>query len=694
MFDRYDRWRDKAQGWIDDTAGKPIRAWIAPILMAFTVSAAFVGLLRLLLAAADGFGPFGRWAVAAVIGTVALIMLAVVTRNVIVSLADPSQRRLLLIALITSGAGILASIQAVVALTIALSPDPPPLWTIERFYLWRLIASVPLLDIPARLEWTEPSVIPGLAGHLLELGFALIVIPPLVRVGIAIYAYAEGRARERNYSEALAHRFRARPFWTSLPDPRLTTVAAGAGAAWSLVELHRHTSTRVLSLTTLAGAAATAAIVVAAALIVRLIYETLSEQAGLITLTGAACLVWFDSPVRQSLLPAVAPLGLWAKIAVTLAAWLVLLLVVLTFLWSDPEFVEAAIALALVIGFLGADAPASLWLRDHVTWQPWGLPIHHVLVAACGWFTVAFLVALLWRAIRRQPILGRADYGDTASGLRQDLRAYALLAVHIVIAAGAALALLRSADAAVVSPSSAGRWTVASESLTAAAWHVIGSLPGPDVPATLDWRLTTDVTGRWAGLVIILAVAATVLLVALPLIRTIALWARLTAGRPRSTQALAGVPGAVADDLAAVVGFMEGVASGDEPQYQLIPRTRSRLFAARSELVSPISTAGRRLVQVELNMATLVQLFGHESAWYQAADKAFSAAAHAFGAYGQATRPGVGVGVGVDRMRQDLAAARTHLDEYTSMIAGWQAAWQQSTSRDEPFEAQTAPSRP
>ncbi|MBV1855987.1 hypothetical protein [Catellatospora tritici] len=106
MFDGYDRRRDKAQDWIDDTAGRPLRAWIAPILVAFTLTAAFVGLLRLLLAAADGFGPVGRWVVAAFIGTVALIMLAVVTRNVIVSLADPSQRRLLLIALITSGAGI------------------------------------------------------------------------------------------------------------------------------------------------------------------------------------------------------------------------------------------------------------------------------------------------------------------------------------------------------------------------------------------------------------------------------------------------------------------------------------------------------------------------------------------------------------------------------------------------------------
>ncbi|MEV4416536.1 hypothetical protein [Catellatospora sp. NPDC049609] len=558
VFDGYDRWRDRAQRWIDETAGKPLRAWIAPMLLSFAATAALVAVLRLLLSATIGFGAFGRWVVAAFIGAVAVVMLVVVIRNVVVSLADPTQRRLLLVALITSGAAILASVQAVVAVTIALSADPPPLWTIERFYLWRLVGSVPLLDIPARLEWTEPPVLPGPAGHVLELVFILVVIPPLVRVGIALYGHAEDRARERNYSEALAHRFHARRFWTGLSDPGLTTYAAGAGALWCLVELYRHTPTRILSLTTLAGVAAAVALAFAAAFAVRRMYDTLSEQAVLVTLVCAVLLVWFDSPVRRFLLPSAGPLGVWPKIGVTVAAWLVLLLVVLVFLWSDPEFVEALIAFTLVMAFLGADAPAALWLHHHVTWQPWGLPLDQVLATAGGWFTVAFLVHLIWAVIRRQPILGRADYGDTASGLRQDLRAYVLRGVHLVIAAGAALTLLRSAHAATVTGPTAGPWTEASHALTAAAWHVVDSLPGPAVTEILDWRLAADVTGRWAGLVVILAVGAIVLLVGLPLVRTVALWARLTAGRPRSSEALASVPGAVADDLAAVVAFEEG----------------------------------------------------------------------------------------------------------------------------------------
>lgn len=686
VFDGYDRWRDRTQHWIDETAGKPIRAWIAPVLLAFAATAALVGLLRLLLAAAGGFGPSGRWTVAAFIGTLAVIVLVIVTRNVVVSLADPSQRRLLLIALITSGAGILSSVQAVVALTIALSDDPPSLWTVERFYLWRLVGSVPLLDIPARLEWTEPAVLPGVTGHVLELAFALVVIPPLVRVAIALYGHAEDRARERNYSEALAHRYRAGKSWSSLPDPRLTTFAAGTGAAWTLVELYRHTPTRILSLTTVAGVVTAAALAVAAAAAVRWLYDFLSEQAALITLACAGLLVWFDSPVRQLLLPSAAPLGAWAKIGVTLAAWLVLLLVVLVFVWSDPEFMEALLALTLVIGFLGADAPAAVWLREHVTWQPWELPLDQALATAGGWFTVAFLVHLLWAVIRRQQILGRADYGDTASGLRQDLRAYTLRAVHVVIVAGAALTLLRSAHAATVSAPTAGPWTETSQSLTAAVWHVVDSLPGPDVTDILDWRLTADVTGRWAGLVMILAVGAIVLLVGLPLVRTIALWARLTAGRPRSSDALASVPGAVADDLAAVVAFLEDVAATGGPGFTFVPRARPMPFGSRVRLVTPTDAAGRRLVQAELNMAALVRLFGHESAWYQAADRAFAATARAFGAHGQPELPRLGASHRPDT----VAAARASVEEYAALIAEWRAAWQAGSPAGEPAAATAA----
>lgn len=684
VFDGYDRWRDRAQDWIDETAGKPIRAWIAPILLAFAATAALVGLLRLLLAAAGGFGSVGRWTVVAFIGTVAVIMLVVVARNVVVSLSDPSQRRLLLIALITSGAAILFSIQAVAALTIALSDSPPPLWTIERFYLWRLVGSVPLLDVPARLDWTEPPVLAGLSGHVLELVFALVVIPPLVRVGIALYGHAEDRARERNYTEALAHRFQARRSWSSLADPRLTTLAAGAGAAWTLVELYRHTPTRVLSLTTLAGLVTVAALAVAASVAVRWMYYELSEQAALITLACAALLVWFDSPVRQVLLPSAAPLGVWAKIGVTLAAWLVLLLVVLIFLWSDPEFLETLIALALVIGFLGADAPAAGWLSEHVTWRPWELPLDQQLASAGAWFTVAFLVHLVWAAFRREPILGHADFGDTASGLRQDLRAYVLRAVHLVIAAGAALSLLRSAHAAGVS--APGSWTEASQALTAATWHVVDSLPGPGVTDILDWRLTADVTGRWAGLVLIVAVGAIVLLVALPMVRTIALWARLTAGRPRSSEALASVPGAVADDLAAVVAFLEG-ATDREPGFTLVPRARRVPFGRRADLVLPTDVAGRRLVQAELNMAALVRLFGHESPWYQAADRAFAATARAFGAH---DGPSTAARFETARRQDTIAAARAGVDEYTALIAQWRATWQAGTPGGEPAVAPAA----
>ncbi|MEV4416926.1 hypothetical protein [Catellatospora sp. NPDC049609] len=102
--------------------------------------------------------------------------------------------------------------------------------------------------------------------------------------------------------------------------------------------------------------------------------------------------------------------------------------------------------------------------------------------------------------------------------------------------------------------------------------------------------------------------------------------------------------------------------------------------------ISPMGVAGRRLVQAELNMATLVRLFGHESAWYQAADRAFAATARALGAHGHPVPRSGG-----DRSQADVAAARASLDEYTGLIADWRAAWQAGAPGGEPADAPAAP---
>ncbi|MDT5024596.1 MAG: hypothetical protein QOE61_1022 [Micromonosporaceae bacterium] len=652
LFDRYDALLDRAQERLDRaqerldrTAGGPLRAWLWPVLFALAASVGLVALLRLFLTATSGAGPVWRWVGAAVAGVLALVLLVIVIRNVVISLVEPSQRRLLLLASLTSAAAVLVGVEAFAAVTVALADHVPTLWTVERFYLWRHVKSVPLLEIPGRLGWTEPSVLPGLAGRLLVLSFTLTVIPPLVRVGVALYGFVEGQAHQRRYTRALAGRMRGRTAFTDEPEMSpLLVLGAGAGAAWSGISLYLHGDIRVWSLTSVAFLAAVAA----AAATVSFGYAMLTEQVGVITLAASIGLVWFDTTVRQTLLPSVAGPGVWGRIWVTLVVWLVLHLIVITFFWAAPEFADTVLALALTLGFIGADAPAAQWLHPHLTWQPWDIPLSRVVVAACGWFTVAFLLRMLWRAARRPPVLGHSDMFDTAGGLRQDLRGYALVAGQVVIAAGGALTLLRTIDAVDVAASTDDGWNSATQSLTAAAWHVVGSLPGPDIPEILDWRLGTDVTGSWAGLVIVLAVAAVVVFAGLPILRTVVLWARLSAGRPRAGKALTAVPAGAVANLRAVVEFLDA--------------------QAQVTTSHPSRTVERRLVDAELDRPRLQDLFG-ESEWYQLADRALLRTADAY-----RTWVNWRARVGIEGLDNKVAVARYAVDAFAEAVEGWQAS--------------------
>ena len=701
LFDRYDALRDRAQERLDRTAGGPLRTWLWPVLFALAASVGLVVLLRLFLTATTAAGPVWRWVGAAVAGVLALVLLVIVIRNVVISLVEPSQRRLLLLALLTSAAAVLVGVEAFAAVTVALADHVPTLWTVERFYLWQLVNSVPLLEIPGRLGWTEPSVLPGLAGRLLVLGFTLTVIPPLVRVGLALYGFVEGQAQQRRYTRALAGRLRGRTGFIDEPDiPPLLVLGASAGAAWSGLSLYLHGDIRVWSLTSVA-LLATVAAAAAASAIVSAGYVQLTEQVGVITLAASIGLVWFDTSVRQTLLPSAAGLGVWGRIWVILVVWLVLHLIVITFFWAVPEFADTVLALALTLGFIGADAPASQWLHAHLTWQPWDFPLNRAVVAACGWFTVAFLLRTLWWAARRPPILGHSDMLDTASGLRQDLRGYALVAGQVVIAAGGALALLRTIDAVDVAASAGDRWTSATQSLTAAAWHVVGSLPGPAIPQILDWRLGTDVTGTWAGLVIVLAVAAVVVFAGLPILRTVVLWARLSGGRPRTGQALTVVPAGVVANLRAVVEFLDAEASG-QPLEDEVTRRRVWPFNQEQVTISPPSrTAERRLVDAELDRPRLLDLFG-ESEWYQLADRALLRTADAYRTWVKARassgypRPSLGLNlqrprVGIAGLDGKVAAARDAVDAFAEAVEGWQASLDATTPASAPPMANQHP---
>ncbi|GAA1833558.1 hypothetical protein GCM10009682_59920 [Luedemannella flava] len=689
LFDRYDALIDQARRRLDETAGGPLKSWLRPILVALAVTIGLVLALRLILTALTAGGSAGRWAGAVLASVLALILLVVVIRNVVISLIEPDERRLLLLALLTSVAAVLIGVEAFATLTVALADQGGALWTVERFYLWHLVDSVPLLEIPQRLGWVEPAVLPGLPGRLLELGFTLLVIPPLVRVGVAAYGFVEGQAQQRRYTRAVAGKLRGTGSFTSDPDvPELLVVGAGAGAAWVAGSLYLDGTLRVWSLATVAVLVTVAALLVVAAT-AGIVVGELAEQAGLVTFGLAAALVWLDSPARDALLPAADTWGVWGRIWATLGVWVVVLLVVLVLAWATPEFTDAVIAAALVLGFLGADAPAATWLRAHLTWQPWGVPLSRVVVAACACFAVAYLLRTLWWAARRPPVLGHLDLHDTASGLRQDLRGYALVAVQIVVAAGAALTLLRAASVAGLDGPAGGSWTAASLGLHAAAWHVVDSLPGPDVAEILGWRLTADVTGPWAGLVLVVAVAAVVIFSGLPILRTIVLWARLTASRPRTGQALAAMPDEVVANLRAVVDFLAVEATGQPSRY-VPPRRRAWPYRQDQAVVtSPSVEAERRLVDAELQRPRLLDLYGSPSQWYDLADAALRRTAEAYRSWVRVPRPfsftsGVIMQRSVNSELGDkVAAAREAVDEFADAVARWHAAWRDSPG-DEP----------
>ncbi|MFJ8578380.1 hypothetical protein [Micromonospora sp. NPDC093277] len=660
-FNTFDAWRDHAEVRLDAAADESLRSWLRLFAWAMVATVGVVALLRLVLTAAVGGGPVARWVAASVAALLASVLLIVVVRNVIISLVEPAHRRSLLLAFLTSAAAVMVSVEAFAAVTAAMADGDSALWAIERLYLWHLVDSVPLLDIAGRLEWTEPPVLPGIAGRLLVLGFKLVVIPPLARVAVAVYALVESRSNERRYSAAVASKIGGRRIFRFVEIPVwLLLLATGVGTVWGVTAPGAGVAMRWSSWTILALAGTVTAMMVAAALGIWA-FQRVRELPAMLTLAVAVALVWFDNPV----LPGAGGWGLWSKIGITLLVWLVVTVLLLVFLWDEEELPNALVAVALLLGFVGSDAPATRWLTEHVTWTPWDFPVARAIITACWGLSAVFFLYLMWRVLRRPAVLGTSDWASPSSLLREDLRGYALIGVHVVIAAAAVLTLLRAVGAVDVraGATDAG-WTSASESLAAVTWHLVGSFPGPNIPQILDWRLTTDFGGPWAGLVIVIALASVIVFVVFPLIRTVVLWARLTATRPSTAQPLVEIPAAVLGNLRAVLAFLE---AWERDRDGTTGRSHLLLFRWSPPHAIPgqrmpaedAHDAERRLVESELDRPRLLDLLGERSPIYIAADYAILRTADAYRA---ALKTGT-------TTRQ----AREAVDEFASLIERWHA---------------------
>ncbi|MET8361784.1 hypothetical protein [Micromonospora sp. NPDC005171] len=610
-----DRLWDRAQQRIDATAGEPLRSWLAPLGQALIATVALVGLTRLLLTSTAHGNSLVRWLGAAVAALLALPLLAVVTRNTIISLIEPAHRRLLLIAFLASSAALALSVEAFSAVTLAIGAPSRSLWSAERFYLWQLVDSIPLLRLTDRLQWTEPPLLHGVDGRALVLGFKLLVIPPLARVGLTMYGFIENRRVERAHHQAIATHVRGTANSSLTSSLGLFLLAPAAGVIWA-----GWGRAPLWSLTSLAVVAVAVAALVTTILVFALL-NLLAELVLIPLLLAAVATVWFS--------PWFADVGFWAKVGLTIVAWFALWFVVLPF-WETPELPQALVAFATLVGFVGADAPAGRWLAQHVSWQLANLPIGAVLATACAWYAVAFGAWLILQAPHRQPALGDAQLAEVWFGLRSDLRAYVLIGVHIVLGAATALTLLRAGGLAAARGPGDGL-TSSSSSLVVAVWHVLDSLPGPSVPGVLEWRLTTDLTGRWAGLVIVLAVTGVVAFAALPLIRTVVLWARLTLSPPETATPATALAREVTDRLDAVISQLEANLPHDEPGAASPAQPfRPGSFYARVADLPHRQPFEQELVAVELALRQLRDVFGTGSAVYRAAHRAAELTAGAY----------------------------------------------------------------
>lgn len=676
-LDRVSAVRTRIDARVDAAAAGSLAGWLRYFAQAFVVTGCVVLALRLLLALTLGSGSWVRWIGVAVVGSVALVLELTVVRNVVISIAEPAHRRSLLIAFVTSVAIVMISVEAFASATAAIAGPPLQLWTAERFYLWHLVDSVPLLAIPQRLGWSETPLATAVGGRLLVLGFKVAVIAPLVRVVVAFYELTEGEGNERRHAVARAQpapaadRRSARRWRSALYVPVL--VVAGfvyGGLGPGTVAGHRLAS---LPAPALAGAAfgiAAVAVALCAAvaaltvLVIDQLWAVVTEDPTALAVVTAVAIVWFHRPVR---LRAPTLLGITLdRVDFTFLVWLAVATVAML-VWADPQMPETVLALGLVLSFAGTHAPAQAVLAGHVTWTPGGFATSRALIAAGLALTGGCLIHLLAIIPSRAREAGRLSPFDPSSDLRQQLRAYLWVCAQVVTAAAAALMLLQHLG---VTPRSSRGPLAAPDALLAVTWHVLDALPGPDIPAVLDWRLATDFTGRWAGLVVIVAVASILAIAAFPMTRTLVQWAKLKAGLPPTSRASTDLPAAVLADLEAALGYLverrDAGGSGDRP-FRL-PGLRHRPDRSPE--------AERHLVDAELARRPLLELLGRDAAVYRAAALAMDTTVEAYRLAVTTTfwqrrlLPGRG-GTGAEAAE---AKARTAVDAYRPLVHQWQDA--------------------
>jgi hypothetical protein len=599
-----DRWRDHADVRLGAVTRASLGKWLASVAIAALCGGVLAVALHLLLQASLNSGPELGWVAVAVIAAVALFLLVVVARNTIVSFVVAQRRRTHMYGLLLSAAALLASVQACAGATVAIGDRSVSLWQAEQLYAWRAADGVPLLAIPRRLEWSQPVVAASDGGRAILVAFIAALAVPFAGLLVAIFHLTGGAnvpysvrvaSRDRRWRPSISILRRVRLPRTGIVVPLVAT----GGFLWGGLGRGTPIGDQIAASTGFALAGAVAAVTLGAVVTAVLLWFVTSGLKVLwapvadgpwMQLLLAAVLVWADNPVRQALLPNNGDIAWPWKFLVTLGLWAVITVLLLP-IWVDPYLPESLLALGLLLVFAGPGAPGSERITAAIGWAPGGFAVGPAIATALIGLTGAYLAVLVSRAFIRAANAGGLHVAGWID-LRRELGGYAYIGLQVITAAAGVLMLVSAQP--IGTP----------DALAAIAYHVVESLPG-DLPRVAGWQLDTDVTGPLAGAVVVGTMATLIVVVAFPMVRATARWARL---RPRPAtvdRPLAEIPMALLANLATAREFLESPGeSSDEPEQALAAAERDR--------------------------EKLRDLLGDESPVYWAADHAVSTAVDAY----------------------------------------------------------------
>jgi hypothetical protein len=275
----------------------------------------------------------------------------------------------------------------------------------------------------------------------------------------------------------------------------------------------------------------------------------------------------------------------------------------------------AAVALAAVL--FDPESPVNRWLNGPLSRGVSIATIHLPLAwlqTAPQWLVLAGLIAAIWFAVSHLGLrYATPDRVRTLAGAIGAVLVYFwLLALLTLTFAAGSLALLH-VGAAVARPAiPPGSQLLAG--VDAYAWEMANSLPGPNIPATLNWSLRYRFTGDWSNALLLLYKIGFLAVLLFPLYRIIRVYT--TACKPADPKPSLPAAGQFLDLLKAAGEALEQVSSGagTEPGPSASPGPGTDGGRVTRHSYGPVITAfgeaTRRIDKLEPALDKVQALFG------------------------------------------------------------------------------------